>query len=113
MWFYGGPTDIAIFYAMAKHFPRFWENSPRKVPLWVPPSVFDSNLNGRKLTFKYRNGAIVDEQTGSEWNIFGEATDGPLAGSALSPVVHANHFWFAWSAFSPDTAIKRPDEFTD
>ncbi|MFQ5935910.1 MAG: DUF3179 domain-containing (seleno)protein, partial [Acidiferrobacterales bacterium] len=44
-------------------------------------------------------------QTGSTWNILGEAVDGPLTGKKLTPIVHANHFWFAWAAFKPDTEI--------
>ncbi|HJN91566.1 MAG TPA: DUF3179 domain-containing (seleno)protein [Dehalococcoidia bacterium] len=35
----------------------------------------------------------------------GEAVDGPLLGAQLEPLVHANHFWFAWVAFEPDTLI--------
>ena len=112
MWFYGGLTDITIFYA-SEILSAFLGEFASESSAVGSTSVFHPNLNGRKLTFKYRNGAIVDEQTGSEWNIFGEATDGPLAGSALSPALHANHFWFAWSVFNPDTVIKKPDEFTD
>jgi len=32
---------------------------------------------------------------GSVWNILGQATEGQLAGKKLTPVVHANHFWFS------------------
>jgi hypothetical protein len=35
------------------------------------------------------------------------ATNGPLAGSRLTPVVHGDHFWFAWAAFFPDPKIWR------
>ncbi|HEY85741.1 MAG TPA: DUF3179 domain-containing protein, partial [Chloroflexi bacterium] len=28
---------------------------------------------------------------------------GELAGQKLTPVLHANHFWFAWAAFAPET----------
>ena len=34
-----------------------------------------------------------------------EATLGPVKGSKLTPIVHANHFWFAWGAFKPHTKI--------
>ena len=37
--------------------------------------------------------------------IFGNAIDGPLAGKNLAPVVHGNHFWFAWAVFKPDTIL--------
>ena len=42
---------------------------------------------------------------GSVWNILGQATEGQLAGKKLTPVVHANPFWFSWGAFKPDTKI--------
>ena len=57
--------------------------------------VFDPNLNGRKLTFRAMGDGFVDNETGSIWNILGQAGEGPLAGSNLTPIVHANHFWFA------------------
>ena len=67
--------------------------------------VFDPNLNGEKLTFVREDGIIKDEQTGSSWNILGQATDGPLAGELLEPIVHGDHFWFSWAAFRPETVI--------
>ena len=67
--------------------------------------VFDPNLNGEKLTFSKDGATIMDEQTGSSWNILGQAIEGPLAGESLAPLVHGDHFWFAWAAFQPDTII--------
>jgi hypothetical protein len=67
--------------------------------------VFDASLDGRKLTFRADGDAYVDNETGSTWSILGVATEGSLAGSKLTPIVHANHFWFAWGAFKPDTMI--------
>ena len=67
--------------------------------------VFDPNLDGRKLTFREENGLITDVETGSEWNILGQAVAGALAGEQLTPIVHADHFWFSWAAFRPDTII--------
>ena len=71
--------------------------------------VFNPHVNGRKLTFQQQAGGIVDDQTGSTWNVLGQATGGPLMGEALPPIIHADHFWFAWAAFRPDTLIYRPD----
>lgn len=67
--------------------------------------VFDTNLNGQKLTFRADRNNFVDNETESGWNILGEATKGPLAGKKLTAVVHANHFWFSWGAFKLDTKI--------
>ncbi len=54
------------------------------------------------------SGPILDRETGSTWSVTGRALDGPLAGSQMEPVVHGNHFWFAWAAFSPQTRIWVP-----
>ncbi len=67
--------------------------------------VFDALLDGRKLTFQVQEEEIVDAETGSSWNILGQATGGPLQGRQLEPVVHGNHFWFSWAAFKPDTIV--------
>jgi hypothetical protein len=71
--------------------------------------VFDPNLEGRLLTFAVDGGRIVDEQTGSTWNVLGQAIEGALAGSSLEPIVHGDHFWFAWAAFKPDTIVYQPE----
>ena len=68
-------------------------------------AVFDANLNGRKLTFGVEGGRIVDAETGSVWSILGSALEGELAGESLTPLVHGNHFWFAWAAFKPNTLL--------
>jgi hypothetical protein len=68
-------------------------------------SAFARELNGRTLTFAKNGTTFKDEQTGSTWNILGEATAGGLAGAVLTPVVKVDHFWFSWAAFRPDTRI--------
>ena len=67
--------------------------------------MFDPNLDGQKLTFRAGGDNIMDNETGSVWNILGQAIEGPLAGKELTRIVHADHFWFAWGAFKPDTLI--------
>jgi hypothetical protein len=67
--------------------------------------VFETELDGERLEFAIDAGRIVDRATGSTWNVFGEAVDGPRAGAALTPVEHVDTFWFAWAAFRPDTVL--------
>ena len=69
--------------------------------------VFDALLDGQKLTFRADGENIVDNETGSLWNILGKATKGPLMGQELVSVVHDNNFWFAVAAFKPDTKFIR------
>lgn len=68
--------------------------------------VFDRRLDDQVLTFEaLENGSFLDTETGSTWNILGEALDGPLAGKQLTQVVAFDHFWFAWQAFFPETEL--------
>ena len=73
--------------------------------------VYNPNLDGQKLVFKVESGRIVDEQTGSVWNMLGKAVEGELTGKQLEPIVHANHFWFAWSAFFPASELRTAEYF--
>jgi hypothetical protein len=70
--------------------------------------VFDPTVDGQQLTFRPIAGGFEDAETSSTWTILGQAMDGPLAGSQLTPIVHADHFWFSWAAFKPDTIIYQP-----
>ncbi|MBA2756189.1 MAG: DUF3179 domain-containing protein [Chloroflexi bacterium] len=73
--------------------------------------VFVPIADGQRLTFSRtggRDGAITDTESGSTWAVTGQATSGPLAGSRLDPVVHGDHFWFAWAASQPETEIWNP-----
>ena len=67
--------------------------------------VFQPMLDGRYLTFGVRDGRLVDEQTGSTWNVLGRATAGKLKGSNLRAAVHLDTFWFAWIGFHPRTRV--------
>jgi hypothetical protein len=67
--------------------------------------VFERTLDDQTLTFQRDGDKIVDVETSTTWNILGQAIDGPLSGEQLTPVVAADHFWFSWAAFRPDTLI--------
>ncbi|HEV2071426.1 MAG TPA: DUF3179 domain-containing protein [Acidimicrobiales bacterium] len=72
--------------------------------------VFEAELDGRQLRFERVDEGFVDEQTGSLWNVLGEAVEGELTGRQLTRVSHVDTFWFAWAAFLPDTEIVPPLE---
>ena len=72
-------------------------------------AMFSRELDGELLSFVFDGERIVDEQTGSEWNVLGSAVSGPTAGSELTPVVSINHFWFSWAAFRPETPVYQVD----
>lgn len=69
-------------------------------------TMFFRDLENRVLTFTNRpDGTIIDNETGSTWDRFGLAISGELLGAELTPVIHGDHFWFAWAAFKPDTRL--------
>ena len=70
-------------------------------------AVYRALAGGLALTFVKRGDLFEDRETGSRWNLFGEAVSGPLAGTSLEPVIHGTYFWFAWAAFKPDTEVYR------
>lgn len=63
-------------------------------------------VNGRTLTFEpLEDDTFRDQETGSVWDLLGNAVSGPLVGSTLTPAVHTNHFWFAWAAFNQGSPV--------
>jgi hypothetical protein len=68
-------------------------------------AMFSPVLEDRRLTFRYEDGTITDRETGSEWDVFGRAVAGELAGAELEPILAHSHFWFAWAAFRPETRV--------
>lgn len=67
--------------------------------------VFDPVLEGQELTFSAVRNGFRDEETGTIWNVLGQAQSGLLTGKTLTPIPFVDSFWFAWAAFSPDTTI--------
>lgn len=73
---------------------------------------FKRTVDGQVLDFKLdpENGTefpftILDEQTGTRWDVLGRAVEGPLAGKTLERPISYNAYWFAWSVFFPDTEL--------
>jgi hypothetical protein len=67
--------------------------------------VFNRVLDDKTLTFKYNDGYFYDYETGSKWNITGNAIDGTYRGKKLGRIKHGDYFAFAWFAFRPETEI--------
>ena len=67
--------------------------------------AYIASVDGKSLDFEVSDGSVRDRQTGSRWNIFGEAIDGNLSGKRLKSIDSGVHFAFAWLAFRPETEI--------
>ena len=99
-----GGQDLVVFHVGGTLSPFHGANTAtREVG---SSGVFEPFLDGEKLTFRAEDNVFVDHETGSRWMVLGKAVEGPLEGSELIPVAHANYFWFAWAAFFPDTAVQ-------
>ena len=59
-----------------------------------------AEVSGRRLPL-----AFADVETGSEWNMLGEALAGPLKGAQLEQIPAYNSMWFGWSAYWPETRL--------
>lgn len=70
--------------------------------------VFIPQVGNQSLTLDAKGDHFVDRETQTTWNILGKGIAGPLAGRHLPPVVHGDHFAFAWLAFKPKTQIYTP-----
>lgn len=68
-------------------------------------AAYAATVAGRRLTFAWRDGAFVDDDSGSRWDVTGLATAGPLAGTRLEPVPSRTTFWFAYVAAFPGTRL--------
>lgn len=69
---------------------------------------YDRDVNGQVLTFTFSSEnpfQMTDTETGSVWNIKGEAVSGTLSGAKLTQIPAYNAFWFAWSVFWPSTLV--------
>ena len=122
-----GETD-----AVAVSLATLWQNGTvqldlegRPIVVWVKPGtasslntalisegtdigatgVFVAEADGQSLTFTVDGDEFVDDQTGSRWNVLGNAVSGRLEGTSLEPVEHVDTFWFAWVAFQPDALL--------
>ena len=76
-------------------------------------------MDGRPLAF-YQvapegDGPIefMDADTGSRWNMRGEAIAGPFRGRKLEQVPAYNAMWFAWLSFWPHTEVWRGEGIFD
>ena len=68
--------------------------------------VFSRSVEDQILTFIAQvDGTFEDQETGSTWDILGEAIDGQLQGTRLVSLPHHDTFWFAWAAFVPDGSL--------
>lgn len=74
--------------------------------------AYSSEVDGQTLTFESIPSDnptfpfwLTDKETGSRWDILGEAFDGELEGKQMTQVSSHNAFWFAWATFWQDSEV--------
>lgn len=75
---------------------------------WIAVA-FERQVNGTVLEFDMSaTGQVVDRASGSEWDNFGQAVDGPMAGQRLRFVPSGLEKWRSWHGPHPGTEIFEP-----
>ncbi len=66
--------------------------------------LFSRSLDGRSLTFEYRNGRFYDRESGSTWDpITGRAAEGPQRGAYLQALPAIVSYRHTWKVFHPQS----------
>jgi hypothetical protein len=71
-------------------------------------TAFVARANGKPLKFIAANAEateLIDDQTKSRWNAYGECISGASKGTHLKSLILEPEYWFAWSEFHPGTEI--------
>ena len=95
-----GPVSATHLQTNDQSIVVFWDRSVQGA------AAYRTSLNGQELTFSESDGKIVDDQTGTVWQVDGRAIDGAFAGSHLDGFPDAFvAYWFAWPAFYPQIQL--------
>jgi len=75
------------------------------------PYLFDRRIDGKPLTFEFRNRSVVDTATGSVWDhATGKCLRGELKGKQLTPLPGIISFRRAWERFHPKSSDWTPGD---
>jgi hypothetical protein len=82
------------------------------IVLWAADDRFHAyvrQVNGRTLSFRAEGDGLIDEETGSTWDVArGLAVEGPLRDSVLQGVPSSTAYDWAWRDFYPDSEFYTP-----
>jgi len=71
-------------------------------------TAFIARAKGTRLKFRAADTdatELIDEQTKSRWNPYGDCISGAFKGLQLTSLILEPEYWFAWSEFHPGTKI--------
>jgi len=96
------PTVIIATSSAQSALDKSTISDSRKIPA---AAAYSAMLDDKTLKFEWLDGKLMDKDSGSVWNVFGQAISGPLTGRALAQIDAGVHFAFAWLAFEPESVI--------
>lgn len=83
------------------------------IAVWAKDDRFHAfirQVGDRTLTFRAEGDTLIDEETGSTWDVVrGLAVDGPLKGEVLQSVPSSTSYDWAWRDFYPDAQFYVPE----
>jgi hypothetical protein len=101
--YYGDVAEVGVVNDVLGAVPIFVWAGDNNFHAFVR-QVFD-----QLLTFKLEGGVLIDEETGSTWDLTrGLATSGQLIGESLQPVPSLSSYDWAWRDFYPETDFYQP-----
>ena len=71
-------------------------------------TAFIAEARGKRLRFRAADSVadqLLDLETHSTWNAYGECLPGAMKGTRLKPLILEPEFWFVWSEFHPKTLL--------
>jgi hypothetical protein len=99
-------TPITVWWADTGAADNFDSARPGEGRVIGTGIAFLATVDGQALTFEAAgDGTFRDTDPRPTWTLFGEAVEGPLAGTQLEPALHQNEFWFAWAAFNEGAPV--------
>ena len=103
-----GPRGVLNTAVDGEPFLVVWDREGQSAVTFSRIPENAAGVPGERLTFTTvtKTGRMFDNETGSEWTLTGRAVAGELTGSVLPGHPEAMiAFWFAWSAFHPETTV--------
>ncbi|MCZ6615087.1 MAG: DUF3179 domain-containing protein [Chloroflexi bacterium] len=72
-------------------------------------SVFVPRVDDMELTFEFKDNGFEDRETGSRWNMLGQAISGPLEGKAMPSFFNNQALWFYMAATQENITIYKSE----
>mgnify|MGYP001794262580 FL=1 len=69
-------------------------------------NAYRNSINNSKLSVSFSNDVIVDDKSGTEWDIRGKYIAGKISKN-LEPIMISDEYWFSWKKFQGKSKLVR------